>query len=357
MANVPLASSDLEEPITVPDLGGNRLPGFDYLRVCFMLSVISTHANLVISWAVDLEKYVGLGPNFIDFFYLHIQSAAVPTFILLSSFLFCSKPVTWSRTRSRLKKLSFLYIFWVSAWVYYTRPVVEMNFLSILELVLRGGGWLFYFIAILILMTIQTAVIAVVSKKWQLFALGLCALILLVTEWYLTSNYRWMVTYYYWLPNCFVLLPSFAVWLSQNKTCFTTDSRTRWRWVLLLLTASIIAGLIEWHFSAPRELIDEARRWLPKHARFSIQFTALAIVIIGLGIRRQPGVIVKFLARNALGIYCLHGFVIGGFVKASRIIVGEYLPVLVIPLACVGVTVACALASEFLRKAFQHRLI
>lgn len=332
-------------------------PGFDYLRVLFMISVVTGHANFAVTWAAHLEQSIGQGPNIWDYFYFNVQSIAVPTFILISCLLFCMKPVTWGRTRARLQKLAFLYIFWVGAWVYYTRPVIEMNFLSLLEFFLRGGGWLFYFIAVLILMTVQTACIAVISRKWQIVVFCVSACVLFATEWYLTADYRWLDHYSYWLPLCFVLIPSFAVWIATQLPRWRDDKRARWRWALLLLVLSVVAGFIEWYFSAPRELLDEYRRWMPKHARFSIQFAALALVILASGVGRQPGVLMRFLAKNSLGVYCLHGFVIGGFLKTSQSLIGKQLPMLVIPVACLGVIFACAIASEFLRNALRQRLI
>lgn len=351
------------QPGNQPELGEpaapakQKFPGFDYLRVCFMVSVITGHANFAVTWAANLEQHIGQGPNFWDCFYFNLQSIAVPTFILVSNLLFCMKPVTKERTLARLQKLACLYIFWVGAWVYYTKPHVEMQALSLLEFFLRGGGWLFYFIAVLILMTMQTAFIAGLSRKGQAIAFGICTLIFIGTVWYISMDYRWAKGAYYWVPTCFVLIPCFAVWLSRKLPQFASDPKARWRWALLLLAVSFVAALMEWRFAAPPGLMDEARKWLPKHARFSIQFASLAVVILSLGIHRQPGPVVRFLARNSLGIYCLHGFVIGGFVRAAQGVLGDRFPLLVIPVACFFVIVACALVAEFLRRAFRHRLV
>lgn len=322
-----------------------------------MISVITGHANLTVTWAANLEQILGPGPNFWDYFYFNIQSIAVPTFILISSLLFCLKPVTWARTRSRLQKLACLYLFWVGAWTYYTKPTFEMTPLGLLEFLLRGGGWLFYFIAVLILMTVQTFVIARLSRRGLAIAFVLCALILLGTECYVGTHLRWVKGSYYWLPSCFALIPCFAVWLSTRSSRFATDPGTRWRWAITFLVVCVVAAVVEWQFAAPREVLDMSRRWVPKHARFSIQFGALAVVVLSLGIRRQPGRLVTFLARNSLGIYCLHGFMIGGFLRAADSVLGNRFPLLAIPAACLAVIAFCSLVSEFLRRAFRHRLL
>lgn len=114
-----------------PEIGIRRIWGFDYLRVFFMVSVIVGHANLVKGWADDLSVSHGPGPNFWDYFYFHLQSCAVPAFVLVSMVLFLLKTPNWERARARLVNLGYLYGFWVGAWVLYTKAKPERS------------GWLF----------------------------------------------------------------------------------------------------------------------------------------------------------------------------------------------------------------------
>lgn len=335
----------------------NKITGFDYLRVLFMISVVTGHANLMVAWAAALEKLLGPGPNICDFIYFYLQSIAVPTFALISTILFCLKPITWEYTAVRIKKLSILYVFWVGVWVYCTRPSVEMTFLGVTEFLLRGGGWQFYFIVILMFMTVQAALITRLPRYGRTAFFALCVLLLIAMEAYVTIDYRWTKYSYYWVPLCFVLLPSFAVWIKERLPELRANAKSRWMWIGVMVVLGIFFSVIEWHFSAPRELLDEQRRWIPKHARFSIHLVALAVVIMALGIRREPGAIIRFLAKNSLGIYCLHGFVLGGFLKASQFLIGERFPLLVAPLACVTAITACAVVAEFLRRAFRERLV
>ncbi|OYU75807.1 MAG: hypothetical protein CFE32_12860 [Alphaproteobacteria bacterium PA3] len=342
---------------TIRPPANHALPGIDYLRAGFMLSVVFGHANFALYWATVLADKTGPGPNLMDVFYFQVQSTAVPTFILVSILLFCLKPITFARTRSRLVRLGYLYLFWVSAWMYYTKPVIEWNVLWITEFLLRGGGWQFYFIPVLILMTMQAAWMSRLTRRGVHAAFLASVLILFATEWWATSDFRWTRQPYYWLPACFVLLPCFAYWLASQIPTLVADRTKRFRIAGLLALAALVAAMVEWRFQAPADLVDQARKWVPKHARFSIQFESLAIVVLSLGIRRPPGPVIAYLARNALGIYCLHGFVIGGFLKSSQQLLGGKLPALVIPVACAGVVVACSLTSEFLRRAFRYRLV
>jgi len=355
-----LSNPGQSDPASFNESQGSKrlyLPGFDYLRVFFMVSVIAGHVNLIIGLAGQRAGVIGPGPNFWDHFYFDVQSTAVPCFILISTLLFCVKPVTWESTLKRLTKLGYLYIFWVSAWIVHSKPILKPGVLGLIELTLRGGGWLFYFIAVLIVMTLLTAGISVLKGRWRLLGCAFSVGAFLATVLWVSHDYHWTRGQYYWLPTCFALLPCFALWLAPRMGSLIEDRSARWRLAAGLLACGVVAALVEWHFATPASLIEETRKWVPKHARFSISFNAAMIVVLSLGIRCKPGRIVSFLGRNALGIYCLHGFIVGGVVKGVGLVLGGRLPALVIPLGIVATVCVCAVGAEFLRRAFRERLI
>jgi len=80
-------------------------------------------------------------------------------------------------------------------------------------------------------------------------------------------------------------------------------------------------------------------------------------VLASLGIKKPIGGIGAFFARNTLGIYCLHPFVLMGCVKFATRILGGRAPGWEIPFGLVLLLIGCALVSEFLRRAFQSRLV
>lgn len=322
-----------------------------------MVSVIAGHVNLIVGLAAQRAMKIGPGPNFWDHFYFDLQSTAVPCFILISTLLFCLKPITWKSTRKRLTKLGYLYLFWVSAWIVHSKPMMKPGFAGLIELILRGGGWLFYFISVLILMTLLTAGISALNRRWRFLGYAASLGLFLATVLWISHDHRWTHGQYYWVPSSFALLPSFALWLAPKMSSLIDDRTARLRVAACFLVAAVAAALIEWHFSAPQGLIEESRKWVPKHARFSIQFSAMMIVVLSLGIRSRPGRIVSFFARNALGIYCLHGFIVGGVIKAVGLALGGRFPGLVLPLGIVATVCICAVGAEFLRRAFRERLV
>jgi peptidoglycan/LPS O-acetylase OafA/YrhL len=82
--------------------------------------------------------------------------------------------------------------------------------------------------------------------------------------------------------------------------------------------------------------------------------SALTLILAALKIGSVPRW-VSFIARNALGIFCLHVFILRGLHREVVSIVGDScwstLVTLVVVLIC------GAYATEFVRKMFRERLV
>lgn len=339
--------------------GLGHIPGFDYLRVFFMLMVLLAHTNFFSTFGDQRQAAIGPGPNIWDIVYFQLQATAVPAFVLMSLLLFSVKIPTWECSWDRVKKLSYLYVFWVGAWVLFSKCRPEPGFYGLLEFLFRGGGWVLYTFVVLMILTPLSVVAYRMSQKSSWLGLAISMLVVIATFAYLHDGYKWLRNYYYWVPTCFVMMPFAAVLLVPRLKELKTCAALRWKWVLGLLLISAICALAEWHFSAPREHIFEPlkRVWLPKHARPSVQFSAMALIVASLGVKSQVNVIVQFFSRNSLGVYCIHPFILRGIADPVRSIVDPIAPGLSILASCVVIAVVCSLISEFLRLAFKQRLI
>jgi surface polysaccharide O-acyltransferase-like enzyme len=339
------------------DLG--HLEGFDYLRVFFMMMVLLAHGDFFWNFGSQRQAAVGAGPNLWDLLYYHIQSTAVPSFILMSMLLFSIKPPTWERAVDRIKKLAYLYGFWVAAWILYTKLRPAPGLYGLFEFVIRGGGWVLYTFTVLMIMTPLCCVAHELNKKAKWLGPLLGILVVVGTFAYLTQGQKWSHRHYYWVPTCFTMMPFVAVLMVPHLKYLRATSAARWKWIGIMLLVAFVCALIEWRFSLPNEMVKETgwRNWLPKHARLSIQFTAVALVIASLGVKTLANSWVRFFAKNSLGIYCLHPFVLRGIMVPVKRIVDPIAPELSIIAGCVTVAIVCALISEFLRRAFRQRLI
>jgi len=335
----------------------NYFHGFDYLRIVFTILVIVGHSDLLKWWAIAREGKVGPGANLWDYVYFNFQSCAVPAFMMIAMILFLMKPPSWARTKDRLIKLFYLYGFWVGAWVFHTKVTPAPTFLGVIEFGLRGGGWLFYFLAVLIICTLVGWGAASLPRLWQWIGLGITLGVMLLTYAWTHQDYRWVQNQYYWLPTLFTSIPFVVVLLIPYLKRLSEQPRQRYFWIGLLVILSVAAAVLEWHYAAPSEIVGPDRHWLPKNGRLSIYFGGMALVLASLGIKKPIGGIGAFFARNTLGIYCLHPFVLMGCVKFATRILGGRAPGWEIPFGLVLLLIGCALVSEFLRRAFQSRLV
>lgn len=347
-----------EQPsLKAHDLG--HLHGFDYLRVFFMMMVLMAHGDMFWDFGFFRQAMVGAGPNVWDYLYYHVQSTAVPSFILMSMILFSMKPPTWERAVDRIKKLAYLYGFWVGAWVLYSKVRPEPGWYGCFEFLIRGGGWVLYTFTVLMIMTPLCCVADWMNKKNKWLGPILSILVVLGTFCYLFVGTKWAHRYYYWVPTCFTMMPFVAVFMIPHLKKFQFSSSSRWKWIAVLLLLSLGLALVEWRFALPVEQITTTgwRNWLPKHARLSVHFSAIAVIIASLGVKSRADSLVRFFARNSLGVYCIHPFVLRGIMVPVKRIVDPFAPGMSILVGCVTVAVICALISEFLRRAFKQRLI
>lgn len=334
-----------------------HLNGFDYLRVVFSILVVLTHANFFGDFANKWEVTHGLGPNIWDYIYFQIEAASVPSFVLMSMILFALKRPTLSQAWERVRKLAYLYGFWVGAWVLQSRLRPEPSVYGWCEFIIRGGGWVFYTFTVLMILTPICCLAERMRKKSEWLGPVLSALVVVGTFIYLHDGFKWTRQSYYWVPMCFSMAPFTAVWMVPRLNEFKASKSMRMKYISICILVSAVCALIEWKLSAPRNLLPYWHAYLPKHARPSIQFLAVALMIGSLGVEKRTPKLIQFFARNSLGVYCLHPFMLSGIGGPVQRLVASHAPNLAILAGALSVVVCCSLISEFLRKAFRERLI
>ena len=337
--------------------GNYHLHGFDYLRATFSFLVVLAHSNFFGYFAKQWDQSHGAGVNIWDILYFQVQASSVPSFVLMSMLLFAIKRPSLALAWKRVGKLFYLYGFWVGAWILQSRLRPEPSVYGWLEFIIRGGGWVFYTFTVLMLLTPICCLAEKVRGKSEWFGPIVSALIVVSTFVYLHNGFKWTRQSYYWVPFCFIMAPFVAVWLVPRLDGLREDGRLRIKYVSIFLLLSIICAGVEWQFASPQELLPHWRAYLPKHARLSVQFMAVAVIIMSLGVGHQVPRLVQFFARNSLGVYCLHPFVLAGIGGPVERFVATRLPDVAILSGSLAVVVICSLLSEFLRRAFKERLI
>lgn len=331
--------------------------GLEYLRVFFMISVVSFHAGLTSEWAAIVQGDAKVRANLFDVISYNLQSVAVPCFFIISNFLFCLKPISHGRLISRLIRLVSLYLFWVSLMVYHYRPEIHFTLTGLAAFLVSGGHTFYYFLAVLILLSPVTFFLQKLRGKALLFSGILSALTLFGTMVWLQQDYYFATHMNHCIVTSYAMVPLCSVLLARYCEKIQSSERIARHWGLGLIGIGIVTAAIEWKFSAPGELLDSYRMWLPKHARFSLYFLASALVVFAIRINNKPGKILSYLSKNSLGIYCLHGFCVGEIVAFSKNILSSSIPIAGTAFGCILTVVSCSMVSEFLRRALQRRLV
>lgn len=345
-------TSQQESPLTPSP---NWFPGIDWLRVMFIAFVVSMHLNL----AEEFAKASGNAHSLTgyDILLSQVFCMAVPGFLLIAVFLQAIKNPDWSKVRAHLVDTFFLYAFWVGGWIVWTHGRPEHGVIGLIKFFLKGGGWAFYFFVILLIVHTVYAIIRKIPNKglW----LGLFLASALVMGAFLTMALRshaWTRIETYWWPICFLPIPFMALLLARHWPSLSENPGLYRKILCSALVLSFAAGIFEWCFAASATVAADLplRRFLPEYLRLSPMLIAFTVTLAALKLRAAPQWIC-FIARNSLGIFCLHAFILRGIHRVIASVAGPSAWSLVLTLFVV--LVGGAFATEFVRKLFRERLV
>ena len=323
--------------------------GFDWLRTIFICFVLLMHLNFTQGMSSGVAEV-----TVFDLLQYNVLCLAVPGFLLISSYLLVTHCQTWAAYAKKIKGMMALYLFWVGAWILVTKPTPEMTIGGVAEFFLRGGGWAYYFFAVLVINSIVTALIHRCSSKliWSGFALSV---ILSQGVFHAMANqqHAWTRVQTYWWPLCFISIPFVAILASRYRSILAANKRLWGIVVIALVVATFGLAMVEWQFCAEAGLL-KMRTFLPDYLRASLVFGSTLLLLLALRLNYSPW-IVKWISKNSLGIFCLHVFMLGAV--ASK--VQSKLPNHVVATLVTVVTViaVCGIASEVMRRLLKERII
>ena len=347
-----LMSAQQESPLTPSP---NWFPGIEWLRVMFIAFVVSMHLNL----AQEFAQASGNAHSLTAYNILLSQvfCMAVPGFLLIAVFLQAIKNPDWSKVRAHLVDTFFLYAFWVGGWIVWTHGRPEHGVIGLIKFFLKGGGWAFYFFVILLIVHTVYAIIRKIPNKGLWFGLFLASA--LVMGAFLTmalKSHAWTRIETYWWPVGFLPIPFMALLLARYWPALSVNRMLHRRVLLTSIVLAVAAGIIEWICAA--DATDAAklplRPFLPEYLRMSPMLIAFSAILAALKFPSAPQWI-RFIARNSLGIFCLHVFILRGVHRVIASVAGpsEWSLVLTLFVVLVG----GAFATEFVRKLFRERLV
>lgn len=318
-----MANESMKAPLT----NQGRDAGIDILKaVCIMLVVLWHCQPIKASMFPGDHSALMAARQVIHFFYFNISLLAVPSFILVSLYLFIGKmSETEDYWKKRFLKLTQIYVFWVG--IQFVLYLLMGGGLPLpLKTIIRSGGpdlpfssfmspapSIFYFLFVLILCTVLTFFFLKLPDKVKL-ALSVIVIGASCVYFYICAvkgisiDTRSMKNYYVYIPVAYCLY--------------------RYQEEMLKFRALFLIGFI---LSIVAELSLGWRT--PPYGRLSIFFGSLflmSVFISGWTVSRRP---VRLLSQYSLGIFALHGYFMVAVFGVYALLQGQnrVLPVQSIP--------------------------
>lgn len=291
--------------------GRGHIIGIDYLRAAMSLFVVIWHASA--AGTSGLFSRAGVASHVFtvsDLINFHVLLLAVPTFILISNYLFVCRDRSARELMQRTGNLLFLLCSWTVAFLLFRfgfdglEALVPRSPSHLLFIVFGAAGTDYYFF--ISLAVSLTVAYLFRERPTKAVVTGLLAslvlLILFPIAGRYASNYLFMA---YWSPLNFVPYSFAAILL--RRYAGVIEERRAWIIVAALLLSAAFA-LYEWRFHVHAGLIAHQGYALPAYTRASLVFSAVAALTAALHPGIRPSAVVTFLSERSLALYCIHPF-------------------------------------------------
>ena len=292
-----------------------QIYGIEYLRAIMSIFVVIWHMNgfgtsLIFS-KQSFSKHLFTLSDFINF---HILLTAVPTFILISNYLFILKEEREANgLAKRLKRLLLLLSFWPLPLLIYAYgfnglvAMIPRSFSAFVGTILTAGHTPYYFFVSLALTIVVAHLLKGLSQAMLLlgFVLSMALLALLPI---FTKSSELSSLCAYWNPLNFLPYPFIAILLFKFSNTIT-EKRALLINISLLL--AILFSFLEWHYGTGKIFFEYHGYCIPAYTRPSLVFTTTALFIFALRAEIQlKNPIIQYIAQHSLALYCLHSYFI-----------------------------------------------
>jgi peptidoglycan/LPS O-acetylase OafA/YrhL len=309
---------------TTPQI--TRMEGLDWLRAVMSVFVVVWHMGVVgrsqIFFPESFQKHVfGLS----DILNFHVLLLAVPSFMLVSNFLFFLKGADSPRLKKRIVKLLLLLVFWTIAYSFYQggpaglAALVSKSWYAPVLAVITGGGSGFYFFFSLLVCLVLARMIAHLDTRG--LALGLAvSIVLLEALPFFAKLSGAFVLCAYWNPVNFLPCTFAAGLLVRNR-----DKALGWMPVLIpaFLGLAAMTAAFEWSFCTGAVFFQGQGFAIPAYTRVSLMLEAAAVMLVAINPAIRANSVVRFMSKHSLPLYCLHPFFSDFSIRAASVIVPD----------------------------------
>lgn len=290
------------DPGEAPMTDKTRDAGLDILKAVSILLVVIWHVRPISPTMVQdsypaafVVKYI------IQFYYFNLTMLSVPSFVLISLYLFIGKlSEIENYWKKRFLKLFQIYMFWVGIqFILYL--LLGGNLPLPLETIFRSGGpdlscgsfmppmpSIFYYIYVLILCTLLAFLFVKLPEKIKLIlsiviVAASCLYFFIAPLYGITMDTRSMKNFYVYIPA--------AYYLYHYKDKFV---QYRWLYLIMFLLSTV----------AEQMLMDMTSAF----GRVSVFFGTLFLVSVLMSGWSDASRPIRFLSKYSLGIFALHPY-------------------------------------------------
>lgn len=345
---------------TLPSNNIPIIPGISFLRSIMSIFVITWHVLLY-----SMQQNGGITPSdlfsknrcsepvytILDLISFQILLVAVPTFVLISNYLFARNHLLLKNKESnslyqlkkRIKRHLFLFSFWLPVFIIYMGHLMGFDQIysllpktlsATIVILLSGGGSPYYFFFSLIFSLIITYNI----RNLSIVNVSVCfagSILLIIITPYITLVFKYPSLTAYWNPINFIPYSPLAILMARLSTStpkykiIHSKQKVIIFIILILIGLSIFIAIFEWqHYTSDIFFIYQGYG-IPAYTRASIIFTSAAIMLIALHpskIFNSNGIlsslillftdgsllnrIFRFMESHSLALYCLHFYMI-----------------------------------------------
>ena len=279
-----------------------REPGLDIVKAVCIVLVVIWHLQPISREMLTPGTNLALwGGRIIHFFYFNISLLAVPSFILISLYLFIRKMMTTADYwKKRFLKLFQIYVFWVG--IQFILYLLTGGPLPLpLKTIIRSGGpdlsfWpvlpvmpsIFYYLYSLIFCTVLTFLFLKLPEKVKfilaiIVIFGSCIYFLLTPSLGIAIDTRSLKNYYLYVPAAYLLY--------RYRDQFL-------KYKIFFLIAFVCCIILEW-------TVADVTSAYGRVSIFLGAVTFVSFFMSGWNTASRPAIL---LSRYSLGIFALHGY-------------------------------------------------
>jgi len=290
-----------------------RVVGIDYLRAFFSVCVVAVHLNYLFpSLIFDKRRYPEHTFGASDLVNFYVLCLAVPVFVLISTYLYATRPTDTAGLGRRLWRIVRLLVFWsVLFQVYWLGgfaavknvPVREPDKLGLY--LMSGGNTYYYFFESLAIITVVTHAATRLPGRvvWGLFAAStvLVGVLPLLHE---ELHYRFLAHH----ANPLNFLPYAFAGVGLARLSAAGGERARDLVGVGCLILALPAAVLDWTVYVDPCFFEINQYAIPAYTRPSLVLLAVAVLVLAVRSRMPTNPVVRFMAVHSLGVYCLHPF-------------------------------------------------